>query len=209
MRSLQYFLLLGGWLTLATPSPLQAQPDPSQLVSPLAMKQCPDTVLNSSSLSTTELTVPSLWWNRLQSIAYTRYDGKLIEDWFTCPLEGDQVGTIDILVNRQVWSLMDYLDRYAFLHDYGTAAREFGYNIRVIDNRDVIYGGYACDFADVDLASLRFLLADLGEESDQELFMVEQTQQLSCAIDLDSSGRSSIRGRTTSPAASPTGSGTD
>jgi hypothetical protein len=35
-----------------------------------------------------------------------------------------------------LWTLLDYLQRYRFIHNFGTIAREYGYNLRVFNQQN-------------------------------------------------------------------------
>ncbi len=81
------------------------------------------------------LTIPSLWWSREQ-LAYP-----VLEDWVVSP----ETQQVDLLVNRQVWSFMGYLERYGFVNRVGTAAQDFGYNIRVFNRQQELLAIYNCN----------------------------------------------------------------
>jgi hypothetical protein len=81
------------------------------------------------------LTIPSLWWSREQ------VSHQILENWVISP----ETQQVDLLVNRQVWSLMSYLERYRFVNRMGTAAQDFGYNIRVFNRQQELLGIYNCD----------------------------------------------------------------
>jgi hypothetical protein len=75
------------------------------------------------------ITTPSLWWTKEQ---FDPFSGKLITNWLAYPK--DQ--RIDLVVNWQLWTLLDYLQRYRFIHNFGTIAREYGYNLRVFNQQN-------------------------------------------------------------------------
>ncbi|WP_139240678.1 hypothetical protein [Geitlerinema sp. PCC 9228] len=80
------------------------------------------------------LTPPSLWWSREQ-LQY-----QVLENWIVSP----ETQQVDLLVNRQVWSFMKYLARYQFVNRMGTAAQDFGYNIRVFNRQQDLLAVYNC-----------------------------------------------------------------
>lgn len=99
------------------------------------------------------LTVPSLWWTAQQ------FGDKSLETWLAYP----EVQRVDLVVNRQVWSLWDYLDRYQFVNHFGLAARYDGYNLRVFVRQqpDVPVAAYTCNF-EVDPVVCRMAIEATG-----------------------------------------------
>ena len=74
------------------------------------------------------ISIPSLWWAKEQ---FDPFSGRLIDSWLTYP----QIKQIDLTVNWQLWTLLDYLGRYRFINQLGTAVREHGYNLRVFNQQ--------------------------------------------------------------------------
>jgi len=151
-------------------------------------------VITSDTISPTELTIPSLWWVQQQFAATETFGGKLIEQWQAKERSPEQVGLVTYRVNAQLWSLIDYLDRYAFIHEFGTAAKNFGYNIRVTDYRNRVLGEYVCNFKGVDLTALV-----PNGSSTKALEVSQQVAQVPCNVVLDSGGKAGLRGRSTNP----------
>lgn len=105
-----------------------------------ALQEGNETRHNSSlrtinDVSRERLTIPSLWWSREQ-LAY-----RVLENWVVSP----ETQQVDLLVNRQVWSFMAYLERYRFVNRVGTAAQDFGYNIRVYNSQQELLAVYNCN----------------------------------------------------------------
>ena len=104
--------------------------------------------LPSPPLSQTEKSVPSLW------LAQKLFGGKLLDRWFVDP--GNT--WVIIIVNRQLWSLLDYMERYQFVNRFGTVASEYGYNVRVCNRQGTALAVYSCQddrrFCRIDLESL-------------------------------------------------------
>lgn len=94
-------------------------------------------VLTANTISQTGLTRPSLWWTDEQ------FGNKLLNNWCAYPDER----RIDLIVNRQIWSLLTYLERYAFVNHFGTVARDFQYNVRVFNQQNVQLATYTCNFS--------------------------------------------------------------
>ncbi|MEG3839939.1 hypothetical protein [Microcoleus sp. herbarium14] len=85
-------------------------------------------------LSQTEKSVPSLW------LAQKQFGGKLLDRWFV-----DRGNTwVILIVNRQLWSLLDYMERYQFVNRFGTVASEYGYNLRVCNRQGTALAVYSC-----------------------------------------------------------------
>lgn len=93
-------------------------------------------VVTSQTIALTHMTPPSLWWIANQLASEEQYGTKFIQEWVAYPLQTGQPGRLDLLVNRQQWSLMDYVQRYEFVHRFGAVARGYGYNTRIYDTPD-------------------------------------------------------------------------
>ena len=97
--------------------------------------------ISANTICQQQLTIPSLWW------ANAQFGDKLLENWLTYPADGTSAARIDLVVNRQNWSLTDYLERYAFVNHFGTVARDYGYNVRVFNYQRELLATYTCNFA--------------------------------------------------------------
>ncbi len=93
------------------------------------------------------LTRPSLWW------AQQQFGGKLVQNWVAYPEQGGDRPRVDLVVNRQIWSLLSYLERYTFLSQFGTAARDFGYSTRLFNQQGEPLAAYICTFPTVTAAA--------------------------------------------------------
>lgn len=89
----------------------------------------------SKRVAVAGISVPGLWWAKEQ---FDPFGGRLINDWLTHP----NFKKIDLTVNWQLWTLLDYLGRYRFLNQFGTVAREYGYELRVFDRQKQCLGIY-------------------------------------------------------------------
>ena len=96
--------------------------------------------VTANTISTTNLTDPSLWWAEEQ---FNEFDGKLIQNWIAYR----DKKRVDLVVNRQLWSILDYLGRYSFLSRYGAAARDYQYNVRVFNERTALLATYTCNYS--------------------------------------------------------------
>lgn len=97
-------------------------------------------VITSTSIAESGLTIPSLWWVKEQ------FAGKLLDNWLAYPNDNQIGGRVDLVVNRQVWSLLDYLQRYEFVNHFGTAAKQQQYNTRVFNRQGGLLAAYTCEF---------------------------------------------------------------
>lgn len=74
------------------------------------------------------IAVPSLWWAKEQ---FDPFGGKLISNWLT----DTKIKQIDLTVNWQLWTLLDYLGRYRFINQFGTVARQHGYSLHIYNQQ--------------------------------------------------------------------------
>jgi hypothetical protein len=118
-----------------------------------------ENVITDKTISEEGLTIPSLWWAKEQ---FDPFGGRLINHWLAYPNER----RIDIVVNRQLWSLLDYLERYRFVNEFGTVARDYQYNLRIFDRQKKCLVTYSCNF---------------------------QATPHQCAIDFEPSGRTGLQ----------------
>ncbi|MEA5593682.1 hypothetical protein [Rivularia sp. UHCC 0363] len=126
--------------------PIQAQardsrvPEASQAPLELDLLTNPrDNVITANTISQKQLTVPSLWWAQEQS------ENKLLDNWIAYPTINSQRGRVDLIVNEQVWNILDYLERYNFVNHLGSVARDYGYNIRVFNYEKEPLATYTCN----------------------------------------------------------------
>lgn len=73
-----------------------------------------------------DTTRESFWWATEQ---FDPFNGKLVQNWRTYP----QLQQVNIIVNWQLWSLLDYFGRYRFVNQFGTVARKYGYSLNISD----------------------------------------------------------------------------
>ncbi len=98
-----------------------------------------------------------LWWTKEQIESELR-SSKLISRWSLSTdspsLSGSPVGvpsplptgpaTLDVTINSQVWSVLDYFGRYEFASTLGIKAHELGYGLRIMSDRGLVLGQYNC-----------------------------------------------------------------
>ena len=78
----------------------------------------------------------SLWWAAEQ---FDPFDGKLVENWLTYP----EKHQIELVVSWQLWTLLDYLERYRFVNQFGTVARKYGYGLTIFNQKYQCLASYS------------------------------------------------------------------
>ena len=123
------------------PSKSQNIPLPSQAPLELDLLTQPkDNIITSKTIHPQELTIPSLWWSQENS------ENKLLDNWIVYPASQSEPPRVDLIVNQQIWILLDYLEQYVFINRLGTIASKSGYNIRVFDYQKELLATYTCNF---------------------------------------------------------------
>ncbi|AFY53712.1 hypothetical protein Riv7116_1139 [Rivularia sp. PCC 7116] len=117
------------------PAPSQASLELDLLTNPRG------NVITADTIYQQQLTVPSLWWAQEQS------ENKLLDNWIAYPAINSQPGRVDLIVNEQIWSVLDYLERYKFVNHLGSVARTYGYNIRVFNYEKEPLATYTCNLS--------------------------------------------------------------
>lgn len=101
-----------------------------------------ETICTLPSLTTvteTEYGFAKLWWGREQ---FDPFNGQLIQGWVI----NTENNSIDLVINRQLWTLLDYINRYRLVNHMGAIAREYQYNLRLINQQEKCLAFYTCDF---------------------------------------------------------------
>ena len=145
-RQISFSLLLTISLTtlLVPPSLAQTPPIPSPSSAPLELDlltKPKDYVITANTINPGRLTVPSLWWAQQNS------EKKLLDNWIAYPASEKEPARVDLIVNQQIWSLLEYIERYDFVNRLGSAARNFGYNVRVFNYQKEPLATYTCNFS--------------------------------------------------------------
>jgi hypothetical protein len=204
---------MGSQSAVAQTNPSALQPSLAPLdFSLVEQGLCADNTpgVTNTSISQVELTTPSFWWIRDQIAAQPKFGSKLLDRWLACPSQGAAPQRTDFIVNQQVWSLLDYLERYKLVHELGTAARDYDYNVRIFNRQGVLLAAYTCDFAEARVATATSKeLAPSSQDSTYSQLPTPSLQPTTCALALDSSGKAGFRGRSTGiDGAFPRGGGT-
>ena len=130
-------LALGGLLgqtVEAQPSAVQGQlSDLGQF--PLLLPAAQGSLVAADDrLSPVRFSQPSLSWMRDQ--VSERYGSdRLVDHWRAYQVNGGP-NYVDIIVSEQIWNLLNYFERYAFVSQFGTAAEDYGYSVRVFHTGD-------------------------------------------------------------------------
>ena len=143
-RQISFSLLLTIIIALpVAPSLAQRPPIPSPSSAPLELElltKPKDYVITANTIHLEGLTVPSLWWAQQNS------EKKLLDNWIAYPASDKEPARVDLIVNQQIWSLLEYVERYDFVNRLGSAARNFGYNVRVFNYQKEPLATYTCNF---------------------------------------------------------------
>jgi hypothetical protein len=124
------FFPIALFLSFAVTIPQQ----PSVLAQPPSCPSGDTTNLPSPPLSQAEKSVPSLW------LAQKQFGGALLDRWYVDPSNT----WVIIIVNRQLWSLLDYMERYQFVNRFGTVSSQYGYNMQVCNRQGTALAVYSC-----------------------------------------------------------------
>ncbi|NJP09303.1 MAG: hypothetical protein HC866_07285 [Leptolyngbyaceae cyanobacterium RU_5_1] len=202
-------IVLGGvgQLLASEPPPvssasLKFTPDRSPLnLEALKSGKTPTGVVTSQTMSPTHSTIPSLWWIAEQVASEAQFSNKLTQNWLAYPNGDRGAGRLDLVVNRQLWSLLDYLQRYEYINRFGAVARAYGYNIRVFDSQAKLVSAYTCDFNGVDVGQLQSdsATSNASSTATANTTRPQTADQLTCKLLIDTSIRANRRGIFTQP----------
>ena len=95
--------------------------------------------ITENNISQTNLTPPSIWW------AAQRFGNMLLDFWFICPANR----RVYLIVNRQIWNSLNYVEKYAFVNHFGTYSqvdRDNRYNVEVLNPQLENLAAYRCDY---------------------------------------------------------------
>ena len=96
-------------------------------------------VVTGNTINRQGLTIPSLWWAKKNA------ENKLLDNWIVYPGSENESARVDLIVNQQIWSVLDYLERYRFVNNLGNYTRGFGYNIRIFNYQKELLATYTCN----------------------------------------------------------------
>jgi hypothetical protein len=112
---------------------------------------------NDRTVNPVGTTIPSLWWTRDLLVTKPQFNPKLIEGWLVCGAGvqdgvarscaiGSRPGRVEMVVNTQLWTVLDYLSRYELIYRFGSATSECGYNIYIFNTDTQLIADFTCDF---------------------------------------------------------------
>jgi hypothetical protein len=101
---------------------------------------------NDRTILQARLSLPSLWWTRDQYSARLPLGKKLIGSWLICPKTNNAPQHVQMVLNAQIWSLLEYFDRYEFLHQFGTVTSTKGYDLWIYSDETPVLAAYICDY---------------------------------------------------------------
>ncbi len=94
-----------------------------------------ENITTADTVSARGMTLPSLWWTSEQ------FPAKLVTNW----IANRQEKQVYLLVNDQYWNLLDYIDRYRTIDQFGRDAQGYGYNLNVCSSQKIVLARYSCD----------------------------------------------------------------
>ena len=100
-------------------------------------------IFTINTISQEGITNPSLWWIRDQ------FGRRLVINWLGYPEER----RVDLVVDRQFWSFINYVEKYSLVNHFALTAREYGYNLRIFNDQGLSLGQATCEFTPTDNTS--------------------------------------------------------
>ncbi|PSN17144.1 hypothetical protein C7271_19275 [filamentous cyanobacterium CCP5] len=100
-----------------------------------------------SSPSDVELTLPSLWWIRDQ-LPRRLGRRRLVLSWAAYRLKPSSSQMVDVYLDSQIWNVLNAYEHYAVLNQFGRAAKEAGYQLRLFRGQGrgaQLMGLYLCE----------------------------------------------------------------
>ncbi len=95
-------------------------------------------IITADTVSAKGMTLPSLWWTSEQ------FPAKLVTNWIA---DRDQK-QVYLLVNARYWNLLDYIDRYRTIDQFGRVAQGYGYNLKLCSSQKIVLARYSCNEID-------------------------------------------------------------
>ncbi|MEM8610536.1 MAG: hypothetical protein AAGF93_00850 [Cyanobacteria bacterium P01_H01_bin.105] len=153
-------------------------------------------IATDSNPSPQNFTAPSLWWQQRQ-VGELVHSDRLIDSWRAYPDTntdndtGTSLAHVDVIVNSQIWRLLNYLERYSLITQFGKSAKSYGYQLRLFaDNR--LVGLQVCEFSAATVMT-GVSAPDAGNLSTATA--LAEPDITTCAIELNYFGQGTIRGR--------------
>lgn len=129
-----------------------------ELVSKNSQRSDNKEVITEQNFALSEEVKLSLWWAKEQ---FDPFGGRLINHWE----ENPQLKQIDLVVNWQLWTLLDYLGRYRLVNQLGTVTGKYKYDLRIINQQEQFLAAYEC--VGNDFPKCKINLNSIGQDSFQ------------------------------------------
>ncbi|MFP4134643.1 MAG: hypothetical protein ACLFRN_09320 [Halothece sp.] len=94
-------------------------------------------IVSARTPSQTQMTIPSLWWPTQQFD-----DSNLINYWQA----NRRTKVITIIVSNRGWRGLNYLQQYSLVNKFGTVARDYNYNLAILNSQEDCLAIYTCEF---------------------------------------------------------------
>ncbi|MBT9313288.1 hypothetical protein [Leptothoe kymatousa] len=172
---------LGSGHALATSPPEAIIPAVRQINNEQPVTDIPPSA-TADAPSERSFTVPSLWWQQQQQ--GNSINQRLIDTWSAYDSSVSAIPHVDVLVNGQIWPLLNYLEQYAFITQFGESAKAYGYQLRIFTGNRLV-GLHVCQFSEAPSFN-----ADTAANPNQ----ASQNSADSCRVELDYFGQGAIRG---------------
>lgn len=157
---------------------------------PLFLPETSGTLVTASDqLSSKRQSQPSLFW--IQDQVSARYGSdRLVTGWRAYRVnnaDGTSLNYVDAIVNERIWDFLNYFERYAFIEQFGTAAQDYGYHLRVFHTGDAANASEARTSNTPGLVTLRG--AHICSFGPSPLPTVGSSEALPCAVIFDALSR--------------------
>lgn len=97
--------------------------------------------------SEVDLSLPSLWWIRDQ-LPRRLGERRLVLAWAAYRLNQSSNQMVDVFLDSQIWNVLNTYERYAVLNQFGSAAKDSGYQLRLFRGQGrgaQLMGVYLCE----------------------------------------------------------------
>jgi hypothetical protein len=91
-------------------------------------------IITADTVSSKGMTLPSLWWTNEQ------FPAKLVTNWIADSTDKQ----IYLLINARYWNVLDYIDRYRLVDQFGRVAQGYGYNLQLCSSQKAVLARYTC-----------------------------------------------------------------
>lgn len=145
-------------------------------------------IATAETPSPEDFTVPSLWWQEQQ--VGEAINSRLIDSWrayhdTNSPHTDAPISHVDVVINSQLWPLLNYLERYSLITQFGETAKYYEYQLRLFTGNRLV-GLQVCDFA----ANTH----NQHNNNDTDLDNASDPSPHTCVVELNYFGQGAIRG---------------